>query len=95
MAQIIRTDGTVQANQPASEDGYTLAELRAAIGGGYIDILHLQDGRLMIVDEEGKLKDLPVNAQATELWRQGREGRAAAAGQILGDALVCTTDEIN
>ena len=37
------------------------------IVGGYIGIVKLSDGRTMIVDEEGLLKDKPINKPATKL----------------------------
>lgn len=51
------------------EEGYTLDELRAGIGitdKDLIQIVNFQDGRIMIMDEEGKFKGLPRNARATE-----------------------------
>ena len=45
----------------------TLKELQKMVGG-YIEIVHLANGDQMIIDEEGKLKEKPVNMEATELW---------------------------
>jgi hypothetical protein len=35
--------------------------------GGYIEFIHLTDGRWLAVDEDGKPKRLPVNIQATTM----------------------------
>ena len=66
--------------------------MRSATGGGWIEISHLSDGRLMVFDEEGKLKDLPHNDAATLLWRQGR--LRGDRDYIVGDALVCEESQI-
>lgn len=81
--EIIRADGTRQAYPPADGQHYTLEELKRAIGGGYIEIVQTRDGRLMVIDEEGKLKGFPVNPVATALYRFGDQD------PIVGDALVC------
>lgn len=92
MAQLHRTNGAIEEYPaPANGKDYTLQELRDAIGGGYIEILPLSDGRLMVIDEEGKPKTLPGNAQATNLYRQGRD----TMDFIVGDALVCEKDQID
>lgn len=80
---IIRADGTMQEYLPADGQHYTLEELQQAIGGGYIEIVHTWDGRLMVVDEEGKLKGFPVNAQGTQLYIHN------VVDHIVGDVLVC------
>ena len=34
---------------------------------GYFTMIHLQDKRMMYVNEEGALKNLPVNQEASEI----------------------------
>ena len=36
--------------------------------GGYIEVVPLGGGMLMVLNEEGKLKGLPINRRATELY---------------------------
>jgi hypothetical protein len=70
------TDPTVTV---LSETAPTLKEAQGVVGG-YVERVFLQNGDQMLVDEEGLLKQLPVNAQATVL-----------SGQlIVGNALVLT-----
>ena len=38
--------------------------------GGYVQGIEFPNGDYMIMNEEGKLKGLPVNEQATKLWRE-------------------------
>ena len=81
--EIIRVDGTREEYLPADGKHYTLEEMKKAIGGGYIQIVQTKDRRLMVLDEEGKLKGLPVNPVATGLYVYG------AQDPIVGDVLVC------
>ena len=37
---------------------------------GYIACVQLEDGDCLIVNEEGKLHQLPINVAATKLWRK-------------------------
>jgi hypothetical protein len=89
--KIIKADGTT-VDCPPKGKHYTLDELRSAIGGGYIEIVHpRQDPRyLMVIDEEGKLyKGFPTNVRATEL------AGAFTVGRIVGDVLVCREGDID
>ena len=86
--EIIRVDGTREPYPPANGRDYTLAELKKAIGGGFIEIAHTQDGRIMVIDDEGKLKGFPVNPVATALYVYGEQD------PIVGDVLVCQDGNI-
>ena len=81
--EVIRVNGTREECLPADGRHYTLEEMQRAIGGGYIEIVHTRDGRLMVMDEEGKLKGFPINRVATALYRFGDQD------PIVGDVLVC------
>ena len=37
--------------------------------GGYVEGITLPNGDYLLVNEEGKLKDLPLNPEATALWK--------------------------
>ena len=52
-----------------------LAGLQAWVGG-YIEVVDLADGRQMVVNEEGWLKELPVNPEASRLAGQPIAGPA-------------------
>lgn len=81
--EVIRVNGTRQEYLPADGRHYTLEEMQKAIGGGYVQIVQTKDGRLMVIDEEGKIKGFPVNTVATRLYRFGDQD------PIVGDVLVC------
>jgi hypothetical protein len=86
--KIIKTDGSA-VDYPPKGEHYTLQELKDAIGGGYIEIVHPGgDARyLMVLDEEGKIKGFPLNRQATRLYAQPPD-------YIVGDVLVCLDGDI-
>ena len=46
----------------------TLEEAQAFVGG-YVECITWPNGDLLIVNEEGKLMGLPLNPEATLLWR--------------------------
>jgi hypothetical protein len=86
VATIIRTDGTetdLQSPQGPGK-GLTLAQLKEAVGG-YIEIVHrtavgtLPDGCCLVVNDEGMVHDLPINARATELAGQPIAGDVVLA----------------
>lgn len=68
----------------------TLDELQEMVGG-YIEIVSLANGDQMIVNEEGKIKGLPINKKATELY-VGEEMDDTCAGwdydTINGNAVI-------
>jgi len=91
MAQIIKTTGEVIETKPANGTDFSIEELQAIVGG-YIEVVSLRDGRLIVCDEEGKLKGKDRNHKATDILQ------AAFAFPthdfIVGDVLVCDADEI-
>lgn len=68
---------------PRSGTTYSLEELQGYVEG-YIEVVYLNDGRLMIVDEEGWLKDNYLNGKASRI----------AGRMIAGNALIIKRDEI-
>lgn len=84
MATIIRTNGKKEDVRPKNGTDFTLKELREIVGGN-IEIVRLPDNRIMAVNEEGKLYNLPKNVQATQIY--GYE-------VIVGDVLVCDASQV-
>ena len=37
--------------------------------GGYVECITFPNGEVLIVNEEGKLRNLPLNPEATLLWK--------------------------
>lgn len=88
MAYIIKTTGEFVEVQPKNGTDFQLEELKATIGGGYIEIVRpaIAANLYMIVDEEGKLKNLPPNIPATVIY--------GSSDVIAGDVLLCLQNQI-
>jgi hypothetical protein len=68
--------------RPKNGKRFMLTELQGLVGGN-IEIVHVKmGGKVMIINEEGKLKDLPVNRKATDLYIYGDND------VIVGDVLL-------
>ena len=91
MANIFRANGSVEEYpDPANGTDYMLTELVNAIGGGEIELIRLSDGRLRVIDDDGKRKGLQCNERATQLFLYGRRSHDF----IAGGALVCRNAQI-
>lgn len=89
MAMLVRTNGTMEKTAPRNGADFSLTELQEAVGG-YVEMVHLTDDIVMLVDEEGKLKGRDINVAATALY-------GAWVGHddiIVGDVLVCKRREV-
>jgi hypothetical protein len=87
MATLIFEDGSAKDIRPADlKQGFTLTELYAALGCDVVEAVRLRNGRILVVDENGKLVGRPVNELATMLAR----GVLQAHDVIVGPALLCT-----
>lgn len=75
--EVIRVDG----GREAWEGGHSLEAFQDCVGG-LIEIVRLSEGRILVVDEEGRLKGKPHNPEATKI------SRGHVFGDIRGDALL-------
>lgn len=86
-AKLFKVDGTVVDVQPKNGTDFQLQEMYDLIGTDIIEIVHLYNGMLMVIDEEGKLRNDPqVNPIATHLWMKDKPH---SWDYIVGNALVC------
>ena len=88
-AKIIYTDKEDEEYTPKNGKTFALTEMQEIIGG-YIEPIRLNDGRMIIVDEEGKSKNKAVNIPATNILRRDHY----TADYIVGTAIVCDADMI-
>ena len=73
MAKLIKSTGVVKDIFPENGRDFKLTELYKILSCNLIDTLQLSDGKIMIIDDEGKLSgDHEVNMTATLLFREGR-----------------------
>lgn len=76
---LIRVDGTVETFLPSKGKKFSLEEVQKLVGG-YVVRLSIPEsvGGVLLVDEDGIPKGLPLNRNASEV----------AAQKIYGDALL-------
>lgn len=87
MAKLIKTSGEVINVTPKNEGKpFTLEELKEYVGG-WIECIYLNKHQVMVINEEGKLLNLPYNTIATEAYRLAFQ---PTNDFIVGDALICT-----
>ena len=87
MATLIKTNGVETNLTPQNKTDFQLTELQKIVGG-LIQIVKTKDGRTMVINEEGKINDLPINQKASELYRYNE------FDFIAGDVLICNENEI-
>ena len=69
MASWIKADGKTVDLLPENGTRFTLKELQEAVGGT-VDIIYLPGGEIMAVNDNGKLEGLPMNDEATDIWKR-------------------------
>ena len=89
-AKIIYTDKEAEDYTPKNGKTFALTEMQEIIGG-YVEPIRLNDGRMIIVDEDGKSKDKAVNIPATNILRRDH----FTTDYIVGTAIVCDADMID
>ena len=83
-SQHIMSDGT-KVDVPQLEGcTFTLQELQDFVGG-YIELVPLGEGKVMVVNEEGRLKRLHPNHEASEIAGQDIVGNVLVTDQSLID----------
>lgn len=88
-AHIYYPNGDFQETQPKNGSTFELEELQEVVGG-YIEVVRLNDGRIIIVNEEGLNLNLPVNIEATNILRRDH----STTQYIVGNAIVCDSDMV-
>lgn len=91
MATIYKAHGLVINNfEPKNGKYFTLSELQAVVSG-YIEIVYLNDNKIMVVNEEGKLEGLAINHMATNIFL---DSFPSSFDVIVGDVLVCDSKQV-
>jgi hypothetical protein len=87
MALIIKTTGEeIETTPENKKDGFSSREIHAVVGG-YFELVYATDGRMILLNEEGKLEGLAMNEKATALYGNPND-------YIVGDVLVCDDKEL-
>lgn len=82
---ILKTDGSKHVITPQVGTKFNLEELQELVGG-YIEVINLSANKALVVNEEGKLHNLPVNKIATALAQYCNA--IFPTDCIVGDAVV-------
>lgn len=88
-AYIIHTGSKPESVIPKNGTDFGLEELQKIVGG-LIEIVQLDEDRIMVINEEGKLLGLPINEFATEVYRVYNN----TMDVIVGEALICMKTQV-
>lgn len=93
MATLIKADGTQTEIQPQNGTDFSLEELQKNVDG-YIQViyLHNQEDEILVINENGKIQQRPLNPAATELALFNRA--IFRYDCIVGDVVLCKSEEV-
>jgi hypothetical protein len=83
---LIKPDGKKVEVSPKNGEDFSLEELQGYVEG-YIQIVNLSKSEVLVINEEGKLKNLPLNKEATFICKF--RNAIFANDCIVGNALLC------
>ena len=66
--------------------------------GGYVEGITFPNGDYLIINEEGKLMGLPLNEEATKLWKATFDNDNYITGRndfVVGPAILIKKDALN
>jgi hypothetical protein len=87
MAILLKANGRRKNVYPENNTDFSLKELQKYVGGS-IQMVGTKDNRIIVMNEEGKIKKLPPNKRATKLYEYGEYD------YIVGDVLIVQTNQI-
>lgn len=91
MASILFPSGGKMEARPANGVCFELAELQSIVEG-HIEVIPTKDGRVMVLNDMGKLIGLPRNAQAGALVALQTPESIAEAKALYGENLIIIGD---
>ena len=91
MATMMKTDGSRMEVNPSDGKMFFSLEEAQKMVGGYVQVVPLGDGNILVVNEDGKPMGLPVNREATSIMH--RHYPMAVNDCIVGDVLMCMNNE--
>jgi hypothetical protein len=84
MATLFQPDGIASTISPANGKTFALDELQHLVAG-FIEFVPVNEQGWLVVNEDGRLKHLPENPKATQLFNH----------PICGVAVLCSVDEVD
>ena len=79
-----------------SKDEPNLKEAQEFVGG-YVEGITFPNGDYLIINEEGKIKNLPLNEEATKLWKATFDNDNYITGRndfVVGNAILIKKDAL-
>lgn len=89
MAKVLKMDGGEWLVSPKNGTDFQPDELQGIVGG-YIEAAAIGNGLIMVMNEEGKLKGLPLNARASQEYFMAY----GVYEPIVGNVLICKSEEV-
>lgn len=81
-ATVYKTDGSSYPVKPNNGKSFSLEELQKIVGG-FIENIYLNDGSVMVVNEEGKIYALELNKEATRILRYNFKTNDFVVGDVI------------
>jgi len=92
-AKLFKVSGEIEEVEPKNKRDFKIDELQGFVEG-YIEIVHLPNNRLMVVNEEGALNGLPMNIKATSEAYTIGVLHHFVGGIVFGNALICDSSQV-
>lgn len=86
---VLYADGKKDIVRPANGTDFSLEEMQEIVGG-YIEVVYMPNDWIMIVNEEGKLYNMPINEKATYMFQNAYP----TDDVIVGNALICKSEMV-
>jgi hypothetical protein len=80
-ARLVDVDGKDTIIEPKNGTDFSLSELYKLIECELVEVVTLQSGKYMIMDEEGKLKGKAINKLASSMYKPYED--------IVGKVVIC------
>ncbi len=81
-AYVIKPSGEITDVMPKNGSDFSLEEMYALVECDCIEIVHLHDGKIMIVDEDGRNNRKPPNEIAGNYYKIGRSSVAESKARL-------------
>lgn len=92
MAKLYKADGSMEELVPEDEGALSLQQMQSSVGG-YIEILRMDNGDFIVVNEDGISIGLPRNEAATRYFHTNCASRIPG-DYIKGNMIVCSREEL-
>lgn len=85
---LIKANTTIKEIKPMNGEKFMPQELQSYVGG-FIETIDLYDGRVMVIDEMGKMKGRSPNIKATQILNMSE-----VLDYVVGDVVVLANNKM-